>query len=124
MAAQDKEIFEATEELYLEPGTKAPPNSPLLAAQAHHIHRLDLEQAAFAFPFETHGYDTSADTMVQLTEVVDEHFQESQPGPEDDDDYSDTGTFPSLPLHVARPRAHLLVRTWCQRCCFRRRMKG
>ncbi|KAI5863282.1 mitochondrial import translocase, subunit Tom22 [Durotheca rogersii] len=28
--------------------------------------------------------------MVQLTEVVDEHFQESQPGPEDDDDYTDT----------------------------------
>ncbi|KAI0123913.1 mitochondrial outer membrane translocase complex, subunit Tom22 [Xylariales sp. AK1849] len=28
--------------------------------------------------------------MVQLTEVVDEHFQEGQPGPEDDEDYSDT----------------------------------
>ncbi|KAH8668586.1 mitochondrial import receptor subunit tom22 [Xylariales sp. PMI_506] len=28
--------------------------------------------------------------MVQLTEVVDEHFEESQPGPEDDEDYSDT----------------------------------
>ncbi|KAI0138559.1 mitochondrial import translocase, subunit Tom22 [Hypoxylon sp. NC0597] len=28
--------------------------------------------------------------MVQLTEVVDEHFQAGQPGPEDDDDYTDT----------------------------------
>ncbi|KAI1869658.1 uncharacterized protein JN550_005639 [Neoarthrinium moseri] len=28
--------------------------------------------------------------MVQLTEVVDEHFQEGQIGPEDDEDYSDT----------------------------------
>ncbi|KAI2626764.1 mitochondrial import translocase, subunit Tom22 [Hypoxylon sp. NC1633] len=28
--------------------------------------------------------------MVQLTEVVDEHFQEGQPGPEEDDDYTDT----------------------------------
>lgn len=30
--------------------------------------------------------------MVQLHEVIDEHFQEDQIGPEeDDDDYSDTG---------------------------------
>ncbi|OTA85074.1 hypothetical protein M434DRAFT_400237 [Hypoxylon sp. CO27-5] len=28
--------------------------------------------------------------MVQLTEVVDEHFQADQPGPEDDDDFTDT----------------------------------
>ncbi|KAI1384750.1 mitochondrial import translocase, subunit Tom22 [Hypoxylon trugodes] len=28
--------------------------------------------------------------MVQLTEVVDEHFQEGQVGPEDDDDFTDT----------------------------------
>ncbi|KAI1376881.1 mitochondrial import translocase, subunit Tom22 [Hypoxylon crocopeplum] len=28
--------------------------------------------------------------MVQLTEVVDEHFQEGQPGPEADDDFTDT----------------------------------
>ncbi|KAI0382801.1 mitochondrial import translocase, subunit Tom22 [Hypomontagnella monticulosa] len=28
--------------------------------------------------------------MVQLTEVVDEHFQEGQAGPEDDDDFTDT----------------------------------
>ncbi|KAI1075439.1 mitochondrial outer membrane translocase complex, subunit Tom22 [Whalleya microplaca] len=28
--------------------------------------------------------------MVQLTEVVDEHFQEGQPGPEDDEDFTDT----------------------------------
>jgi len=31
--------------------------------------------------------------MVQLIEVEDEHFQQSQPGPDDDDaDYTDTGT--------------------------------
>ena len=30
--------------------------------------------------------------MVQLTEVVDEHFQEGQPGPEEDEeDFTDTG---------------------------------
>ena len=29
--------------------------------------------------------------MVQLTEVVDEHFQEGQAGPEEDD-FTDTGT--------------------------------
>lgn len=28
--------------------------------------------------------------MVQLTEVVDEHFQEGQAGPEDDDEFTDT----------------------------------
>lgn len=31
--------------------------------------------------------------MVQLTEVVDEHFQEGQPGPGEDEDFTDTGTF-------------------------------
>jgi hypothetical protein len=31
--------------------------------------------------------------MVQLQEIVDEHFMEGQPGPEEDDaDYTDTGT--------------------------------
>lgn len=30
--------------------------------------------------------------MVQLTEVVDEHFQEGQAGPEEEDDFTDTGT--------------------------------
>lgn len=30
--------------------------------------------------------------MVQLTEVVDEHFQEDQAGPEDEEDFTDTGT--------------------------------
>jgi len=29
--------------------------------------------------------------MVQLVEVEDEHFQQEQMGPEDEDDYSDTG---------------------------------
>ena len=30
--------------------------------------------------------------MVQLTEVLDEHFQEGQAGPEEEDDFTDTGT--------------------------------
>jgi hypothetical protein len=31
--------------------------------------------------------------MVQLQEIIDEHFQEGQQGPEEDDaDYTDTGT--------------------------------
>ncbi len=29
--------------------------------------------------------------MVQLTEVIDEHFQEGQAGPEGDDEFTDTG---------------------------------
>lgn len=36
--------------------------------------------------------------MVTLTEVEDEHFQSSQAGPDvDDDDFTDTGSFPSPP---------------------------
>lgn len=35
--------------------------------------------------------------MVQLQEIVDEHFQEGQVGPEEDDaDYTDTGTLRRL----------------------------
>jgi hypothetical protein len=29
--------------------------------------------------------------MVTLTEVEDEHFQSNQPGPEEDEDFTDTG---------------------------------
>lgn len=37
--------------------------------------------------------------MVQLQEIVDEHFQEGQAGPDDDDaDYTDTGTLRTLAL--------------------------
>jgi hypothetical protein len=36
--------------------------------------------------------------MVQLTEVVDEHFEDGQPGPEDDEDFSDTGMSRDAPL--------------------------
>jgi len=41
--------------------------------------------------------------MVQLVEVEDEHFQQPQVGPEEDDDFTDTGkristpAFPPLP---------------------------
>ena len=38
--------------------------------------------------------------MVTLTEVEDEHFQSTQPGPDaEDDDFTDTGTF-FLPRHI------------------------
>ena len=51
-------------------------------------------------PFNPQNYDRKlvnwrsikSDTMVQLTEVVDEHFQEGQAGPEEEDDFTDTGT--------------------------------
>jgi len=36
--------------------------------------------------------------MVQLVEVEDEHFQQTQPGPEEEDDYSDTGEMPTFKL--------------------------
>ena len=39
--------------------------------------------------------------MVQLVEVEDEHFQETQPGPEEEeDDYSDTGTVSPKPCPI------------------------
>lgn len=46
--------------------------------------------------------------MVQLTEVVDEHFQETQAAPGEDDDFTDTGEFNLLALRriapgIARP---------------------
>lgn len=37
----------------------------------------------------------NAAKMVQLVEVEDEHFQESQPGPEEEDDFTDTGRLSS-----------------------------
>lgn len=38
--------------------------------------------------------------MVQLVEVEDEHFQQPQPGPEeDDDDFTDTGELPPRPAY-------------------------
>ncbi|KAL7626536.1 hypothetical protein AAE478_003308 [Parahypoxylon ruwenzoriense] len=65
----------------------APPNSPAPIES-----RYTLFQ-----PFTIHifGLQLIRDyqqlqKMVQLTEVVDEHFQSEQPGPEDDDDYTDT----------------------------------
>jgi hypothetical protein len=36
--------------------------------------------------------------MVQLVEVEDEHFKTPQPGPDDEGDYTDTGTPPIRPL--------------------------
>ena len=48
--------------------------------------------------------------MVQLVEVEDEHFQQPQPGPEEDDeDFTDTGAYdhttpPSHPLIRISPR--------------------
>lgn len=38
--------------------------------------------------------------MVQLVEVEDEHFQQGQPGPEEEGDYTDTGKHHLLWMHV------------------------
>ncbi|KAI2465936.1 Tom22-domain-containing protein [Annulohypoxylon bovei var. microspora] len=56
---------------------RVPPNTPVLQAiPEQNIETLELPLAG---------------AMVQLTEVVDEHFQEDQPGPEEnDEDYTDT----------------------------------
>ncbi|KAI1106946.1 Tom22-domain-containing protein [Jackrogersella minutella] len=57
----------------------APPNTP------------NLQQTSTNKFFELINHFGLNVNMVQLTEVVDEHFQEGQAGPEeDDDDYSDT----------------------------------
>ncbi|KAI0844956.1 Tom22-domain-containing protein [Daldinia vernicosa] len=61
----------------------APPNSPVIPAQDP-IPPLNLG------PFFTLNGNHPRVAMVQLTEVVDEHFQEDQPGPEEDEDYTDT----------------------------------
>jgi hypothetical protein len=44
--------------------------------------------------------------MVTLTEVEDEHFQSTQPGPDaEDDDFTDTGAlFPKNPSTSTPPR--------------------
>ncbi|KAK6066120.1 Mitochondrial import receptor subunit tom22 [Seiridium cupressi] len=74
----------------LDEGTIAPPNAPALRSHQSPADddsdTLDgaIHLDSFSNPFAV------LSTMVQLTEVVDEHFQENQPGPEDDDDYSDT----------------------------------
>lgn len=56
--------------------------------------------------------------MVQLTEVVDEHFQEGQPGPEDEDDadYTDTGMLRShyiFFLATRTPKKNFLPNLGC-----------
>lgn len=60
--------------------SRAPPNTPALRPTPNNNSDQFL-------------YFTLPNAMVQLTEVVDEHFQEGQPGPEEnDEDYTDTGT--------------------------------
>ena len=38
--------------------------------------------------------------MVEIKEVTDEHFEMGQPGPDDDDEYSDTGRFLDFVMNV------------------------
>jgi hypothetical protein len=39
--------------------------------------------------------------MVTLTEVEDEHFQNNQAGPEEEDDFTDTGMFSNVLEHLS-----------------------
>ncbi|KAI0834810.1 Tom22-domain-containing protein [Hypoxylon sp. FL0890] len=67
------------------PVPPAPPNSPVVVDETHiSILELRILNLRRLNDFRAHR------TMVQLTEVVDEHFQAGQPGPEDDEDYTDT----------------------------------
>ncbi|KAI1808624.1 Tom22-domain-containing protein [Daldinia bambusicola] len=60
-----------------------PPNSPVIPAQD--------QNAVPDLPFFFHvNGNANTVAMVQLTEVVDEHFQEGQLGPDEDDDFTDT----------------------------------
>ncbi|KAI1483866.1 Tom22-domain-containing protein [Daldinia eschscholtzii] len=61
----------------------APPNSPVIPAQDQ------IAEPDPVFHLTLNGHEPRV-AMVQLTEVVDEHFQEGQAGPEEDDDFTDT----------------------------------
>ncbi|KAK6953478.1 hypothetical protein Daesc_005783 [Daldinia eschscholtzii] len=61
----------------------APPNSPVIPAQDQ------IAEPDPVFYLTLNGHEPRV-AMVQLTEVVDEHFQEGQAGPEEDDDFTDT----------------------------------
>lgn len=75
----------------------APPNSPI---QANTHRALSIFRIT---DFDILRTIRTLVAMVQLTEVVDEHFQEGQAGPEDDDEFTDTGT----------SRAHLANLNFC-----------
>ncbi|KAI2636499.1 Tom22-domain-containing protein [Hypomontagnella submonticulosa] len=62
----------------------APPNSPI---QANTHRALSIFRIT---DFDILRTIRTLVAMVQLTEVVDEHFQEGQAGPEDDDEFTDT----------------------------------
>lgn len=85
--------FESEE---LPPG---PPNSPVRTTRHDTLY--------FNFTVHLHAterrnnFSVQHSKMVQLTEVVDEHFQEGQAGPEEDEDFTDTGTSHELQVTQA-----------------------
>lgn len=98
-------------------GIFPPPNTPVLtsnpssAAATAELQPLEPLDPADCITDVTHvnqlpGHPPRPETdtkMVQLTEVVDEHFQENQPGPdEEEDDFTDTGMPPTLPRSDCR----------------------
>ncbi|KAI1469381.1 Tom22-domain-containing protein [Daldinia caldariorum] len=66
-----------------------PPNSPVTPAQDQHT-ELDLRLLFFHGNGNGNGNNVDIIPMVQLTEVIDEHFQEGQLGPDEDEDFTDT----------------------------------
>ncbi|KAI1767031.1 Tom22-domain-containing protein [Hypoxylon sp. FL1150] len=67
---------------------RAPPNSPVQAANNDSLYfRYTLHIHATE---HANNFRVQHSKMVQLTEVVDEHFQEGQAGPEEDEDFTDT----------------------------------
>ncbi|KAI0180799.1 Tom22-domain-containing protein [Hypoxylon sp. FL1284] len=71
----------------------APPNSPVQATKDDSLYfgfGLAIHAARRRNDFLVQHYKFQHSTMVQLTEVVDEHFQEGQTGPEEDEDFTDT----------------------------------
>ncbi|KAK8848540.1 Tom22-domain-containing protein [Apiospora arundinis] len=84
-------------------GIVPPPNTPILTSNRRFIagtpelrslEPLHLDNCDSDVTSATHHQPPNPPTdtkMVQLTEVVDEHFQEGQPGPEEDEeDFTDT----------------------------------
>ncbi|XXG96424.1 hypothetical protein Hte_002707 [Hypoxylon texense] len=74
----------------------APPNSPVRPATHTTLYYNFRVTTIRDYRLTVHttehrnGSQSHHSKMVQLTEVVDEHFQEGQAGPEDDEDFTDT----------------------------------
>ncbi|KAI4865263.1 Tom22-domain-containing protein [Hypoxylon rubiginosum] len=66
----------------------APPNSPVRPAKDDSLY-FNYSLTIHAVE-RSNSFQSQHSKMVQLTEVVDEHFQEGQAGPEEDEDFTDT----------------------------------